>query len=84
DAGLAMHRLGLLSSGAAATNVPVSPVVRIDDDYARGIQRAVLENTIHTIILPWFERVPGNDFLAEDLSSRIRQTASHTDPPDPP
>ena len=76
DAGLAMHRLGLLSSGAAATNVPVSPVVRIDDDYARGIQRAVLENTIHTIILPWFERVPGNDFLAEDLSSRILRNTS--------
>jgi Kef-type K+ transport system membrane component KefB/mannitol/fructose-specific phosphotransferase system IIA component (Ntr-type) len=38
---------------AAGAEVPVSPITRVDRQFAEGIQRAILEKRINTVIVGW-------------------------------
>jgi mannitol/fructose-specific phosphotransferase system IIA component (Ntr-type) len=47
---------------AAAADVPVTPVVRVDRNVASGIQRAIQEQLISTVIIGWSGKSSGRQY----------------------
>ena len=56
---------------AAATEVPVTPVVRIDRNVASGILRAVQENLISTVIIGWNGKSSGRHYTFGSILDQL-------------
>jgi Kef-type K+ transport system membrane component KefB/mannitol/fructose-specific phosphotransferase system IIA component (Ntr-type) len=58
---------------AAAADVPVNPVVRIDRNVASGILRAVQENLISTVIIGWNGKSSGRQYTFGSVLDQLLQ-----------
>ncbi|GIV59324.1 MAG: hypothetical protein KatS3mg043_0413 [Rhodothermaceae bacterium] len=58
---------------AAAADVPVTPVVRIDHNVASGILRAVREHMISTVIIGWNGKSSGRQYTFGSILDQLLQ-----------